>query len=130
MSRRRDRNRAGPLPPLLVRLIHAAARNRQEGESKALRVFGELALIEIPARGVLTLNDAETDLIIDDVAQEHLGLRVPRQEFFRATAEVESVTHRDAIESAHSHFRSVSDRTYFYVGLAFGTTLAQITELR
>lgn len=40
----------------------------------------------------------------------------------RATAAVEPVAQRDAVETAHNDFLAISDRVSFYVGLAFGVT--------
>jgi hypothetical protein len=48
--------------------------------------------------------------------------------FHRATSAIESFTKRDEVESAANHIRAVSDMAYFYSGLAFGITLAELTQ--
>jgi hypothetical protein len=132
MSRRREKKYARALAPLLRLLIEGLQEQETEdrpGEAAALRAFGELALIQVPSRGVLAPNDDELYNAIDRIARKHLGLRKASKEFHRATGAIEPFTKRDEIESAANHFRTVSDLAYFYTGLAFGVTLAQLSTV-
>jgi hypothetical protein len=127
MSHRKRKKSARALAPLLSLLIEALKEQETKdrpGEAAALHAFGELALIQVPSRGALAPNDDELYNAIDRIARRHLGLRKASKEFFRATGSIEPFTKRDEIESAANHFRSVSDVSYFYTGLAFGITLA------
>jgi hypothetical protein len=48
----RHRKKAiGSLPPLLVRLIHAAGRDGRPDMAQALAAYGEYALVAVPTRG-------------------------------------------------------------------------------
>jgi hypothetical protein len=114
MSRRRPPKAAGALP-LTLELIakaldeHHAQTGDRQGESDALRAFGELALKQFPARGVFAPIESELDSAIDNIAKRFLGFEKPRKEFFDATARVEPFAKRDEIESAANHLRSVSE---------------------
>jgi hypothetical protein len=116
------------LPPLLVRVIAAAAVAGDKGHASALCAFGRLALVEVPGRGVLAPCNPGVQRAIEELARAHLGMDDARKELRDALAEVEPFARRDAIESAHNHVGSVSDETYFYVGLAYGITLATLGQ--
>ena len=131
MARRTLRGRTAPLrlPPLLDRLIDAEARHHRRSSAAAVRAFGELALVTIPTRGVFAPAHQE-DLYkaIEQVASEHLGLDKTRDEIKKALKAVAQFDERDAIETAYNGFRDVSERAYFFAGLAFGVTIAGIGE--
>ena len=130
---RRIKKSAGALPPLLRLLIEVLKEQESRdraGEADALHAFGELARVQVPARGVLAPNGRDLYNAIDQIAKKYLGLRKPRKEFFRATAAVEPFSKRDEIESAANHFQTVSELAYFYAGLAFGITFADFSRQR
>jgi hypothetical protein len=132
MSRRKKES-AGTLAPLLRLLIEALKEqetNDRPGEAAALSALGELALVQVPSRGALAPNDDDLYNAIDRIARKHLRLRIASKEFYRATSAVEPFTQRDEIESAANHFRTVSDLAYFYAGLAFGITFADVAGRR
>jgi hypothetical protein len=117
------------LPPLLDRLIDAEARDGQHDSASALRTFGELALVTIPTRGVFAPGEeAELYRAIEEVAREHLGLNKVRDEIQRALEAVAIFDQRDAIEGAYNAFSDVSERAYFFAGLAFGVTMASLGD--
>jgi hypothetical protein len=135
MSPRRISKAAGTLSPTLVLLVkaleqqHAQSSDRR-GEANALRALGELAVLQIPGRGVFAPNDGHLDNAIDEVAVKHLGFKVARKEFFGATSTVEPLAKRDEIETAANHLQSISDRAQFCAGLAFGITLVEYDAIR
>jgi hypothetical protein len=123
MARHRPR-KARSLPPLLVRLIEAAEDAGLTDHAKALRECGSLALWASPARGVFITDDEEVGPVIERIAKEHLGLVEARKEFRRELDRLGPLETIDPVESAHNQILSVSDEAYFYLGLAFGVTLA------
>lgn len=134
MARGRSRKAAGALAPSLELVVKALEEHYREhglrrGESDALRALGLLAATRVPARGVFASSEGDLDKAIDQIANKHLGFKVPRKEFFDATAGVEPFALRDRIESASNHLRTVSDTAQFYAGLAFGVTLVEFKEL-
>jgi hypothetical protein len=133
MSPRRTKKAAGALSPLLALLISALEEQASldsSDEARALRAFGELAVKQIPTRGLFAPMESELDRAIDQIAKGHLGLKTPRKEFFKATATVEPFAKRDEIESAANHVQTVSDHAHFYAGLAFGITLVDFRAIR
>jgi hypothetical protein len=88
-----------------------------------------LAATRVPARGVFASSESDLDKTIDQIANKHLGFKVPRKEFFDATAGVEPFALRDRIESAANHLRTVSDTAQFCAGLVFGVTLVEFKEV-
>ena len=115
------------LPPLIRQVARAAEIYGQAGHAEALRQFARLALVQVPARGVLAPNSPELLSAIEIIAGRHLGLGQARQRFFDATDGIAVFEQRDRVESAHSALGTISDVAYFYVGFAFGVTLASIT---
>ena len=111
MSRRRNTKTAGHLPlmTLLIEALEEQASHDRPDEAKALRAFGELALKQVPTRGVFSPADGELYAAIDLIAKKHLGLTTPRKNFFAATAKVEPFALRDEIESAANHLMTVSE---------------------
>ena len=67
-------------------------------EAAARWAFGELALKQVPARGVLSPADGKLYKAIDEIARKHLGLKTPRTSFFDAIAKVEPFAKRDEVE--------------------------------
>lgn len=133
MSRRRSRKDGG-LAPLLVRLIKAAKHSGEDAEGAdisgapdALQELGALALWALPIHGIFVPNNPDISFEIERISKTCLGLDDARREFREALKVVEPFAQRDAIESAHSHVRSIDDEAYFYAGLAFGITLASLT---
>jgi hypothetical protein len=85
--------------------------------------------VTIPTRGVFAPTDQE-DLYraIENAAREHLGLNMAREEITKALDGVAEFNDRDAIETAYNAFLDVSERAYFFAGLAFGVTMASFAE--
>lgn len=131
MARHRAK-KTNQLPALLVRLIRAAEANHFDSEHSAnpdvLRACGSLALRIIPAHGVFVPGRDEVSLAIERIAADHLAFREARLEYRAALKTVEPFDKRDAIEVAHSGLMSASDDAYFYAGLAFGITLACLSN--
>lgn len=132
MARKRFK-KSDRLSTLLVRLIDAAEHARQDAEGRdmrgtaqVLREFGELALWALPIHGVFVPNKNDISTIVERVAKRHLDWEEARREVRAALQAVESFGQRDPIESAQNHLRAVSDEAYFYAGLAFGVTLADL----
>ena len=132
MARKRFK-KSERLSPLLVRLIDAAEHAREDaagrdirGAAQALREFGQLALWALPIHGVFVPNNNDVSMIIERVAKQHMDWEEARGEVREALRAVESFAERDSIESAQNHLRAASDEVYFYAGLAFGVTLADL----
>ena len=51
-----------------------------------------------------------------------------RKTFREAVERIQPFDERDAVESAHTHLITVSDAAYYYTGLAFGLTLADLEK--
>jgi hypothetical protein len=125
--------RAGDLSPLLLVVIDALetqdSRERHR-EAAALRAFAELARVEIPARGVFAPRESELCEAIEAIATRHLGFRGPMKALRAKLATVEPFERRDAIASAATRVRTVSDAANFSAGFAFGVTFADIASSR
>jgi hypothetical protein len=52
--------------------------------------------------------------------------RAARRELREAPGVVETFEQREPIESAMNHVQTISDQAYFYAGVAFGVTLADV----
>lgn len=125
--------RAGAISPLLVIIadaLDADGRRERPGEGTALRAFGALARVQIPARGVFAPIENELYAAIDGIANEHLDLATLRKAFGSALVGIEPLTKLDEIEVAANEFCAVSDIAYFNAGLAFGITLAELRSVR
>lgn len=134
MSQRRTGSDGG-LPPLLVWLINAAKLSGTDAEGAdiggapdALREFGTLASRTLPIHGVFVPNNPSICAEIVRVSKAHLGLDEARREVEKALKVVEAFEHRDPIESAYNHLRSVEDEAYYYAGLAVGIVLASVSS--
>jgi hypothetical protein len=128
MSPRRTTKPDRRLPPALVRLIEAAEYLAEDAAdtqniTEALREFGEMALWVVPIHGVFVSSDQMVSVAIEGTAVRHLGLDKARTEFRKALAAVEPFDRRDAVESAHTHVRTIGEDAYFYAGLAVGITM-------
>jgi hypothetical protein len=127
----RPRNKAvGSLPPLLVRLMHAAERDDRPHVAQALAAYGDYALIAIPTVGVLPRDEPKFYSAVDRVARKHLGFTEARRAFTQSIKSMEPLERRDRIDSAATALQAVSDEAHFYAGIAFGVTVAQLADHR
>jgi hypothetical protein len=117
----------------LVRLLAESLEARPTADhpqvGAALREFGKLARLQIPAHGVLPLSNDQVFDAIDSVAIKHLNLKSAREELDVALARIEPLASRDEIEVAVDHVCAVLNIAYFNAGLAFGVTLADLRSL-
>jgi hypothetical protein len=114
---------------LLDRLIRAEEYRGETHRAVALAAFGELALFSIPASGVFApADDGQLYQAIEDIARKHFEFGARREAIRAALSAVGDFNNRDAIATAYSDFATVSDRAYFYGGLAFGVTLATLSD--
>jgi hypothetical protein len=134
MSRFDPLERAAGLPPLLLQVIKAATHAEEHdesidrtGEAQLLIGMGRLASVTVAARGVLA-PDPELYKPIADLAKAHLDFADAKKEFHAALEHVKKFKRRDAIESAANRVQSASDTAYYYAGLAFGLTLADLSR--
>lgn len=125
------------ISPLLVRVIdavrYAASHDTEEdrsGHANALSMLGRLATLVVPARGVLAPVEDDLYKFIDSVSTTYLSDRDHRKEFSRLVAKVEPPETRHAMEATFTQALSDSDTAYFYAGLAFGITFANLTGRR
>ena len=137
MSRSDLAERAAGLPPLLNHVIRAAVYaakhgppGERAGEAEALVEFGRLAAVIVPARGVLAPIDNDLYKAISKVAGDHLRYEKARMALAAALARVETFEKRDAIASAHTDVLLAMDNAYYYAGLAWGLTLAELAKRR
>jgi hypothetical protein len=125
------------ISPLLVRVIDAAryaeAHGTEEdrsGHANALRLLARLATLVVPARGVLAPVEDDLYKFIDGVTATYLSDGDHRKEFNRLLTTIEPSETRHAIEVVFTQAISDSDTAYFYAGLAFGITFAELTGRR
>jgi hypothetical protein len=132
MSQGHNRKAARHLPilALLIEALEDQDSHDRHNEGRALRAFAELALKQVPTRGVFAPKEPDLDKELEAIARKYLDFGTPRKQFFDATAKVEPFAMRDQIESAANHLISVSDDAYYYAGLAFGVTLVDFCSLR
>jgi hypothetical protein len=116
------------LPPLLVRLIHALQEEGPKGHAETLAALGRYALVAVPQRGVFAPHDGDAYLAIERIALEHLGFKQGKQVFAEALQSLSTFDERDRIESAQNEYQALSDEAYYYLGLAFGVTLAALAD--
>ena len=128
MSPRRART-ISPLLILIAEALDATDREERPGQAEALRAFGILARVQIPARGVLAPIDDELYNAIDRIAVAHLNLDDARKALGGALIDIEPFTKRDEIEVAVNHLSAVLDVAYFNAGLAFGITFASLESI-
>lgn len=135
MATRRIRRTIPSLPPLLIRVIHAARVALYDdvdrtGHDAAVRELGQWALVQVPSRGVLAPSTDDAYKAIQDVATRHLQYRKARASFTNAVRAIESTAVRSDVESAQNWLQSESDTAYYYAGLACGITLADLATIR
>jgi hypothetical protein len=125
------------ISPLLGRVIDAAryaeahdADEDRSGHANALRLLGRLATLVVPARGVLAPVEDDLYKFIDGVTTTYLSDTDRRKEFNQLLAKIEPPETRYAIEAVFTQAISASDTAYFYAGLAFGITFADLTGRR
>lgn len=116
------------LPPLLIHLIHALREKGPEGHADAVTALGRYALIAVPQRGVFAPHDPDDYVTIERIAVQHLDLTRGKRAFADAMKILATFEERDAIEAANSQLQDLFDEAYYYVGLAFGVTLAALAE--
>ena len=133
MSRKAAPARTAGLPPLLINVIRSAIRAEHHdphsdrvGQGQALIACGHLATLTVPARGVLAPSDPDLFKAIEMIATKHLDFDEARTAFRQSMERVDHLEERDAIATAHTHVVTISDAAYYYTGLAFGLTLADI----
>lgn len=134
MSRSDMRERTAGLPPLLAHVIELAIYAEEHddstdrtGEADFLIGVARLAVQNVGFRGILA-PAPELYKPIEDLAKEHLDWVDAKRELRAALDRVKRFRRRDAIESAHIRVISVSDTAYYYAGLAFGLTLADLSR--
>lgn len=113
-------------PPTLRHVVRAVEREGPRGHAEALAALTNLALRQVPARGVFdpgARGDHELFAAIEAVARRHLELGDARSAWNAALDQAGlEFERRDAIAGAAGRVQSVSDTAHFYAGLAFGLT--------
>jgi hypothetical protein len=123
------------LPPLLVRVIHAARLAPDDpvdraGHDAALSELGQWALVYVPSHGVLAPAEDDAYTAIQKVAVRHLQYGKARASWSKALRAIESIELRSEVESSQNWMQSESDNAYYYAGLACGITLADMATIR
>jgi hypothetical protein len=130
MSHNPSRRVAG-LPPLLIHVIHALERDVRHGarrtagsRASALSELARLFLAVLPVRGLDPADDVREE--IERIATRHLRRGEAEAQFRSAVDGIESVKHRDAIETAHGQLVESTELAHYYAGIAAGITLAEL----
>lgn len=113
----------------LIASLEAQKNNDDRAAAKALRALAALAAVEVPRHGVFA--PAERDELysaIEGIAVAHLGLAESKRAFTAATNRVADLALRDRIQVTAIERQMVSDRVYFYAGLAFGVTVSRLAS--
>lgn len=129
MSARRKKAPGSPLLDLLVDSLEQDDTQDRSSDAAALRAFGELALVQVPLRGIFPPQDEELDDAIDDIATQFLGFGEASHGYADAMTLL-NPRQRNEVEQAVTQLRIVSDKAYFYAGVAFGATLVNFGSLR
>jgi hypothetical protein len=129
MAPRRKKAAGSPLLDLLVDSLEHDDTQDRSGEAQALRAYGELALRQVPLRGVFPPQDEDLDQAIDEIATQFLGFGEASHAFADALTLLKPIQ-RNEVEATVTHLRTVSDRAYFYAGVAFGVTLVDFGDVR
>jgi hypothetical protein len=131
-----SRSRKLVLSPLVVRVIELAqyaeahdASVPREGHAAFLEAISQLAAQNVGFRGVLAPDPALYGSI-EGAAKQHLDWNEAKKDVLHALDGIVEFRRRDAIESAYSRLVDVSDTSYYYTGLAFGLTLADLAGRR
>ena len=119
-----------PLLLLVIDALEAPANRERRREGQALRAFGELARVQIPARGVFAPTENELFRAIEAIAVKHLGYAAAVRVLRAKLADVEPFATRDKVATAANRMRAIDDLTYFNAGLAFGVTFADLKSAR
>jgi hypothetical protein len=119
------------LPPLLVHVIRALERDGRHGarrtagsRASALSELARLFMIVLPVRGLDPADDLREE--IERIATRHLRRGEAEAQFRSAVDRIESVKHRDAIETAHGQLVESTELAHYYAGIAAGITLAEL----
>jgi hypothetical protein len=104
-ARRVSKDAAPPLPPLLLRVIHAARHAPfdpvdRAGHDAVLYELGRWALVYVPSRGVLAPCEDDAYKVIEDVGRRHLQYGKARAAWSKALRAIESVEQRNEVERA------------------------------
>jgi hypothetical protein len=112
---------------VLIASLEAQKNDDDRGAAKALQALGALAAVEVPRHGVFAA--AERDELfaaIERIAIAHLGFADSKRAFTVATNRVADLAVRDRIQVTAIERQIISDRAYFYAGLAFGVTVTRL----
>jgi hypothetical protein len=123
MARSNPARRIAGLPPLLSRVIRAAAHESGE-RAAALSDLARLYMMIVPLRGVAPSDDVRD--AIERIAERHLRRGDADAELRRAMARVPGVKERDAIEDACVQLLESGELAHYYAGLVAGITLAEL----
>lgn len=130
MPRSRRHQQTVDVSPTLARVIRAVARQasldpvRFHGEAQALAELGQLAALTAPAHGVLAPSE-DVCRDIDRIAQRYLRRSQAEQNLRLALDSISGVEHRDALDVAHVLLVDITERAYYYAGLAFGISFIE-----
>jgi hypothetical protein len=135
MSKRFRKKKSRRLPPLLRRLIWAAMQVKEDAGGAdishipdALMEFGVMAQWGVPAHGVFVATQPDIEVIIGRAAKLRFGGGDAKREFDEAVRIVEDLHQRDEIETAMNGVRAADSDAYFYAGMAWGITLANMSS--
>ncbi len=134
MSRRPDR-RPELLPPLVQRVIHAAAHHHDDGSERAghagcLEELSVWALAAVPTRGVLSPSDDGSYRVIADASRRWLKFGAAAREVQSALEGLRKVgADPEPLLEAARWQQGVGEEAYYYAGLACGLTLAAIGQV-
>lgn len=128
----RSRRAAGLQSPLLSLIVRSLEQRREpnQHDADALRAFGEMAMLQIPSRGLFAPVEPATFADIERILDDTLGFKRPRKAFSGALNSVEPLELRDSLERAASEVRTLSDEGHYYAGLAFGVTFLDLCSTR
>lgn len=134
MSKRSRKKKSRRLPRLLARLIRAAKQVKEDAGGAdishipdALKEFGAMAQWGVPTHGAFVATQPDIELIIGRVAKLRFGGSDAKREFDEAARIVEDFHERDEIETAMNGVRAADSDAYFYAGMAWGITLADLS---
>ena len=123
--------RRGPVSPLpagwpvsLDLILEAARRECPPGHAEALRAFLDLAVVQLPARGLFDPASSGSDELFtafERIGRDHLSLGEARRAWRTALRRAAlPVDRRDELERAALLVQASSDSASYYAGLAFG----------
>jgi hypothetical protein len=100
------------------------ARRTAGSRASALSELARLFMIVLPVRGLDPADDLREE--IERIATRHLRRGEAEAQFRSAVDRIESVKHRDAIETAHGQLVESTELAHYYAGIAAGITLAEL----